>query len=83
MRVRPSNEPPPPCLAPSPYPLNLSAHPLDLLHSIKTVIDRNRALAKDLGISGIPDLIVGTELVSGVMDLNGLIDFAARSQHGK
>jgi hypothetical protein len=34
MRVRPSIEPPLHFLAPSPYPLNLSPHPLDILHSI-------------------------------------------------
>jgi hypothetical protein len=32
LRVRPSHEPPLPFLAPSPYSLNLSEHPLDLLH---------------------------------------------------
>lgn len=44
----------------------------------QTVIDRNRALAKDLGISGTPGFIVGTELVPGVLDLNGLKDLVAR-----
>ena len=50
----------------------------------QTVIDRNRALAKDLGISGTPGFIVGTEHVPGVLDVNGLKDLVARngtSQH--
>ena len=46
----------------------------------QTVIDRNRALAKDLGISGTPGFIVGTELVPGALDVNGLKELVAR--HG-
>ena len=49
----------------------------------QTVIDRNRALAKDLGISGTPGFIVGTELVPGALDLNGLKDLVARARNGK
>lgn len=49
----------------------------------QAVIDRNRVLAKDLGISGTPGFIVGTELVPGALDLNGLKDLVARSQRGK
>ena len=45
----------------------------------QTVIDRNRALAKDLGISGTPGFIVGTELVPGALDLNGLKDLITRA----
>jgi protein-disulfide isomerase len=45
----------------------------------QTVIDRNRALAKDLGISGTPGFIVGTELVPGALDLKGLKDLIARA----
>ena len=45
----------------------------------QTVIDRNRALAKDLGISGTPGFIVGTELVPGALDVNGLKDLIARA----
>jgi protein-disulfide isomerase len=45
----------------------------------EAVIDRNRALAKDLGISGTPGFIVGTELVPGALDLNGLKDLIARA----
>ncbi|MGZ9190337.1 MAG: DsbA family protein, partial [Nitrospira sp.] len=43
------------------------------------VIDRNRALAKDLGISGTPGFIVGTELVPGALDVNGLKELIARA----
>ena len=49
----------------------------------QTVIDRNRALAKDLGISGTPGFIVGTELVPGALDVNGLKDLIARAGNGK
>jgi hypothetical protein len=78
LRVRLSHEPPLSSLAPSPYSLNLSAHPSDLLHRIKTVIDRNRALAKDLGISSMSGFIVGTELAPGALDVNGLNDLVAK-----
>lgn len=43
------------------------------------VIDTNRALARSLGISGTPGFIVGTELVPGALDLNGLKDLIARA----
>lgn len=49
----------------------------------QTVIDHNRALEKDLGISGTPGFIVGTELVPGALDVNGLQDVVATSQDGK
>jgi protein-disulfide isomerase len=45
----------------------------------QTVIDKNRALAKQLGISGTPGFIVGTELVPGALDLNGLKELIARA----
>jgi len=77
LRVEPFIEPPLPFLAPSLYSLNLSAHQLDLLHRIKTVIDRNRALAKDLGISGTPGFVVGAKLVHGALDVNSLNDLVA------
>jgi len=50
---------------------------------LQTVIDHNRGLAKDLGISGTPGFIVGTELVPGALDLKGLKDLIARAGHGK
>lgn len=46
----------------------------------QTVIDRNRALARDLGINGTPGFIVGTELVPGALDLNGLKELIARAR---
>ncbi|MDF0644448.1 MAG: DsbA family protein [Nitrospira sp.] len=49
----------------------------------QTVIDRNRALAKDLGITGTPGFIVGTELVPGALDLKGLKDLIARAGEKK
>jgi protein-disulfide isomerase len=49
----------------------------------QTVIDRNRALAKDLGISGTPGFIVGTELVPGALDVKGLKELIARAGNGK
>lgn len=47
----------------------------------QTVIDANRALARTLGISGTPGFIVGTELVPGALDLNGLKELIARAGH--
>lgn len=44
------------------------------------VIEKNRALARDLGISGTPGFIVGTELVPGVLALKGLKDLIARAR---
>lgn len=41
------------------------------------VLDRNRRLAKDLGISGTPAFIVGAELVPGAVDLKTLQDLVA------
>lgn len=49
----------------------------------QTIIDRNRALAKELGISGTPGFIVGTELVPGALDVKGLKDLIARAGNGK
>jgi protein-disulfide isomerase len=49
----------------------------------QTVIDKNRALARELGISGTPGFIAGHELVPGWLDLNGLKELIARAGHGK
>lgn len=49
----------------------------------QAIIDRNRALAKDLGISGTPGFIVGTELVPGALDVNGLKELIARAGKSK
>jgi protein-disulfide isomerase len=44
----------------------------------QTVIDRNRALAKDLGINGTPGFVVGTEMVPGALDLAAMKELIAR-----
>jgi protein-disulfide isomerase len=49
----------------------------------QAVIDKNRALARELGISGTPGFIVGNELVPGWLDLNGLKELIARAGQGK
>jgi len=49
----------------------------------QAVIEKNRALAQELGISGTPGFIVGNELVPGALDLNGLKELIARAGHGK
>jgi protein-disulfide isomerase len=49
----------------------------------QVIIDRNRALAKDLGINGTPGFIVGTELRPGALDLNGLKELIARAGNGR
>ncbi len=49
----------------------------------QSVIDKNRALARELGISGTPGFIVGNELVEGWLDLKGLKELIARAGHGK
>lgn len=49
----------------------------------QTVIEKNRALAEELGISGTPGFIVGTELVPGALDLNGLKALITRAGQGR
>jgi protein-disulfide isomerase len=49
----------------------------------QAVIDKNRALAEELGISGTPGFIVGTELVPGMLDLDGLKELVVRAGHQK
>ncbi|MBX3331660.1 MAG: DsbA family protein [Nitrospira sp.] len=49
----------------------------------QAVIEKNRTLARDLGISGTPGFIVGNELVPGWLDLNGLKELIARAGHGR
>ncbi len=49
----------------------------------QAVIDKNRVLAHELGISGTPGFIVGNELVAGWLDLNGLKELIARSGQKK
>jgi protein-disulfide isomerase len=40
--------------------------------SIQTIIERNRTLARELGINGTPGFIIGTELVPGTLELKDL-----------
>jgi len=40
--------------------------------SIQTTIERNRTLARELGINGTPGFIIGTVLVPGALDLKDL-----------
>ena len=49
----------------------------------RTVISKNRALARELGISGTPGFIVGNELIPGALDLNGLKELIARAGYGR
>ncbi|HJT21150.1 MAG TPA: DsbA family protein [Nitrospira sp.] len=49
----------------------------------QTIIDRNRALAKELGITGTPGFIVGTEMVPGALDVKGLKELIARAGENK
>lgn len=49
----------------------------------EAVIEKNRVLAHELGISGTPGFIVGTELVPGALDLNGLKELIARAGQGR
>lgn len=44
------------------------------------IIDRNRALAKTLGISGTPAFIVGNDLVPGALDLKTLQELVAHKR---
>ncbi len=48
----------------------------------EAVIDKNRGLAKKLGISGTPAFIVGTELVPGALDVKMLQDLV-RQKRGR
>lgn len=49
----------------------------------QTAIDKNRTLARELGISGTPGFIVGNELVAGWLDLKGLKELITRAGNGK
>ncbi len=49
----------------------------------QTVIDKNRVLASELGISSTPDFIVGNKLVPGWLDLYGLKELIARAGYRK
>lgn len=44
------------------------------------IIERNRALANELGISGTPAFVVGKELVTGAVELEALREAVARAR---
>lgn len=47
---------------------------------IAAQIDRNRALARDLGIRGTPAFVIGTELVPGAIDLATMRSLVAKAR---
>lgn len=47
---------------------------------IQAILNRNRALGADLGISGTPGFIVGTELKPGALELNELKELVGRAR---
>jgi protein-disulfide isomerase len=47
---------------------------------VSATIERNRALAHDLGITGTPAFVVGTELVPGAIDKGRLQELVARAR---
>lgn len=50
---------------------------------LDAVIERNRALAKELGINGTPAFIVGKELLPGAIELDALKEVVARARISK
>lgn len=50
---------------------------------LDAIIDRNRALAKELGINGTPAFIVGTEVLPGAIELDALKEVVARARGSK
>ncbi|HEY3196675.1 MAG TPA: DsbA family protein [Nitrospirales bacterium] len=49
----------------------------------EAVIERNRALARGLGIGGTPAFVIGNEFVPGTMDLNAMKELVARVRNAK
>jgi protein-disulfide isomerase len=47
---------------------------------IAAQIERNRALARDLGIRGTPAFVIGTELVPGAIDLETMRGLVAKAR---
>ena len=50
---------------------------------IQGIIERNRALAREIGINGTPGFIVGTELAPGALDLKELKNLVSRVRETK
>ena len=49
----------------------------------EAVIERNRALARGLGIGGTPAFVIGNEFVPGTMDLSAMKELVARVRNAK
>ena len=49
----------------------------------QAVIEKNRSLARELGITGTPGFIVGTEVVPGALNLNRLKGLVAQTRKGQ
>ncbi|HSE95737.1 MAG TPA: DsbA family protein, partial [Methylomirabilota bacterium] len=47
---------------------------------IRAILQRNLALAQELGIRGTPAFVVGADLVPGAMDLAALKELVARAR---
>lgn len=64
--------------------LNVKKLALDMKNpELDAIIDRNRALAKELAINGTPAFIVGKELLPGAVELESLKEVVARARGGK
>jgi protein-disulfide isomerase len=50
---------------------------------LDAIIERNRALAKELGINGTPAFVVGKELVPGAIELERLKELVAQARETK
>ena len=45
-------------------------------------IERNHALARDLGIRGTPAFVIGTDIVPGAIDLDTMRSLVAKARRG-
>jgi protein-disulfide isomerase len=50
---------------------------------IHAMIERNRALARELGINGTPGFIIGTELAPGALELKDLKNLIKQARQEK
>ena len=49
---------------------------------IDTIVERNGALARALGISGTPAFVIGDEIVPGAIDVDALRQLIAQARQG-
>lgn len=64
--------------------LNVKKLASDMKNSeLDGIIDRNRTLAKELGISGTPAFVIGNEIVPGGLELEALKEVVARARGRK